>query len=170
MGKSADNHYICLVFYPQIYRGCLLGGTFMVLLAGVSCKRVQDTTDSPEKAIPATMPKKVLKEKPLISIPEPVPVGHARVVVQVEKILPPDAGADTSLRRAMVRLTQIKGYGSSFNETLAVGQVLEVFFPMPLAGTDGKSGIQEGTSLAVELRAPQLGASRFTVSRFTKLP
>lgn len=146
----------------------------MVLLALFSCKRVQEPTDVPATQSPAPVSKKALREKPAIQIPEPIAVGHARVALVIETVLPPAKSADAAdpcrkvACRATARVQNVMGFGSSFTSALADGQLVELFFPMTMADPAHGTALSAGEALVADLQNPLVGSTTFIVSKFAR--
>ncbi len=146
------------------------GMAVMALLVFISCKRVQDKPLE-TSTTSTSVPKKALRTPPDIQIPEPISVGHARASLLIMEILPlePSAGPCGKVPcRALAKVTQVHGFGSSFTSALAVGQLVEIFFPMTMADSTRTTALSPGDGIVAELQNPLLGSAVFVVSKFSR--
>ncbi|WP_192822203.1 hypothetical protein [Rufibacter sp. LB8] len=98
----------------------------------------------------------------------PLAPGTAQVILELINVLPLAEPASNGLcNRAEGRVRQVLGLGSSFTETLAPGQVVEVYFTMTLNPDNGWPGAKPGTVLQAEMQAPALNSTLFTVQHYT---
>ncbi|MFC6996971.1 hypothetical protein [Rufibacter roseus] len=132
---------------------------------------MNDSGEKNESNSQAAVPRKVLKQKPQIVLQEPVPVGHARVILAIEEKLASGKEIEgdpcsASSCRAKARVVQVQGFGAAFTDPITNGQQVEVYFPMTMAASNGKREVVKGDTLVAEVQSPLVGATFYTVSRY----
>ncbi|WP_125077688.1 hypothetical protein [Rufibacter latericius] len=112
-----------------------------------------------QKEMPASTSKlSTAREKLPVPDQKPVAPGHARVVVQVVKILPAletsgNGPCSKTPCQAEVKVIQVIGYGSGFSQSLGEGQQVRAYFPMTMKAVNGRPGVTQGQNMTAELRA-----------------
>jgi hypothetical protein len=145
----------------------------LMFLGTIACKQMRDTGEMSEKGTSAKSSKSGPGQSiPASMLPEPIAPGQARVQLKVVAVLPAlaPAGSGPCSQKpctATVRVERLLGYGSAFQGDLREGQTLQVSFPMTLGPTGGQPAVKKGDLLQAEVQGGLLGASGFTVQKYS---
>ncbi|WP_157593068.1 hypothetical protein [Rufibacter tibetensis] len=88
---------------------------------------------------------------------KPIAPSHARVVLEVVKILPDLAPAGNgpcsqAPCKTQVLISRVIGYGSGFNQTLEEGKQVRAHFPMSVKAGGGRPEITAGKKITADVR------------------
>lgn len=106
-----------------------------------------------------------------ISLQEPIPPNHCRIVGTVVSIDPVSQSSDPNDPcarvpcKAAIRVNRVLGYGSAFTKPLSPGNVISVQFAFTTGATkelfpsmaSSYPGVQQGTSFQADVRSDEVG-------------
>jgi hypothetical protein len=124
----------CKIHHFVILKTTMRYAAFCLLLTALTACR------SNKEAQPATQSMMLDSLSTAIEMPAQVPPNHCRIVgkiLQIDSTLLPDKTSPCGKApcRAVVKITQVLGYGSSFGNPLADGQEISAMFAFTLAPT-----------------------------------